>query len=219
MTTLQTDSVPSPEEELIETRAPSSAPSSSNRVIVSLAVIGVVGLVLIALAQTVGQDLLVHARRWSRVRKAAPPALSESTATADAAAGDSVAFRQLRHVSNSNAADAQISPPRRKTTPTSGPAAAPTPVDAAGQATVEPLANDPNRQAAIAANAIDLPVGLPTGIDIPTGPAMNGAPHVPATDPTEELLDTAAQLVSLSWQDFEYPVRWLAAETSKPRMI
>ena len=114
MTTLQTDSVPSPEEELIETRAPSSAPSSSNRVIVSLAVIGVVGLVLIALAQTVGQDLLVHARRWSRVRKAAPPALSESTATADAAAGDSVAFRQLRHVSNSNAADAQISPPRRR---------------------------------------------------------------------------------------------------------
>ncbi len=33
-----------------------------------------------------------------------------------------------------------------------------------------------------------------------------------------DLLQAAAQLVSLGWQDFAYPATWFASETSKPRM-
>ena len=34
-----------------------------------------------------------------------------------------------------------------------------------------------------------------------------------------DLLQAAAQLVSLGWQDFAYPATWSAPETSKPRML
>ncbi len=34
-----------------------------------------------------------------------------------------------------------------------------------------------------------------------------------------DLLQAAAQLVSLGWQDFAYPATWFASETSKPRML
>lgn len=43
-------------------------------------------------------------------------------------------------------------------------------------------------------------------------------PHVAAAIPAD-MLQTAAQLVNLGWQDFDYPVKWFAAETSKPRML
>ena len=44
--------------------------------------------------------------------------------------------------------------------------------------------------------------------------AAIGAGAVPG-----DRLQAAAQLVSHGWQDFDYPVTWFAAETSKPRML
>ncbi len=48
----------------------------------------------------------------------------------------------------------------------------------------------------------------------PMKPLANEAAAVPV-----DLLQAAAQLVSLGWQDFDYPVKWFAAETSKPRVL
>ena len=48
----------------------------------------------------------------------------------------------------------------------------------------------------------------------PNKPAANGAGAIPA-----DLLQAAAHFVNLGWQDFDYPVKWFAAETSKPRML
>ncbi len=42
---------------------------------------------------------------------------------------------------------------------------------------------------------------------------------VPAASMPVDLLQAAAQLVSLGWQDFDYPTKWFAEETSKPRML
>lgn len=84
------------------------------------------------------------------------------------------------------------------------------------------------------ANAIT-PPGEPMAIDVPPNPGANGLddnrpaannaarPDVPlanggAAIPVD-LLQVAAQLVSLGWQDFDYPTKWFAAETSKPRML
>jgi len=54
---------------------------------------------------------------------------------------------------------------------------------------------------------------LPNEAAQPAKPAANGAGATPA-----DLLQ-AARLVNLGWQDFDYPVKWFAAETSKPRML
>jgi hypothetical protein len=48
------------------------------------------------------------------------------------------------------------------------------------------------------------------------GMRMGGAGLPP--DPTAGLLQTAAELVTLSWQDFAYPMKWAAPDTSKTRM-
>ncbi len=49
-------------------------------------------------------------------------------------------------------------------------------------------------------------------------PAMTEKPG--AVDAVSvDLLQAAAQLVSLGWQDFAYPATWSAPETSKPRML
>lgn len=48
------------------------------------------------------------------------------------------------------------------------------------------------------------------------GMRMGGAGLPP--DPTAGLLQTAAELVTLSWQDFAYPVKWAVPDTSKTRM-
>ena len=49
-------------------------------------------------------------------------------------------------------------------------------------------------------------------------PAMTDKPG--AVDAVSvDLLQAAAQLVSLGWQDFAYPATWFASETSKPRML
>ena len=48
----------------------------------------------------------------------------------------------------------------------------------------------------------------------PVKATANEAGAIPA-----DLLQAAAQLVSLGWQDFDYPAKWFAAETSKPRML
>ena len=54
---------------------------------------------------------------------------------------------------------------------------------------------------------------MPNDAIPPAKPAANEAIAIPA-----ELLQ-AAQWVNLGWQDFDYPVKWFAAETSKPRML
>ncbi len=49
-------------------------------------------------------------------------------------------------------------------------------------------------------------------------PAMSDKPGT-VDAVSVDLLQAAAQLVSLGWQDFAYPATWSASETSKPRML
>ncbi|MEI8381337.1 MAG: hypothetical protein WCJ09_14510 [Planctomycetota bacterium] len=202
-------SVPPPNDTSDETsRAVPVSRSPWERMLIALVVVGTVGLIVVAIGQSIGLDLMSTARRWSRVRKLTPQAVAEPLVAASSGAASANPTRST--YSGSLAADAQISPPRRKSLASNNAASLDLPKD---------LDPDPSKDgAADPARGTELPVSLPVETSTAT-PDMNPRPPAAPVDSTEELLDAAAQLVSMSWQDFEYPVRWGVAETSKARMI
>ncbi len=201
-------SVPSSNEISDETsRAIPISRSPRERILIALVVVGTMGLILVAVVQSVGLDLMSTARRWSRVRKLTPQAAAEPVV----ASSSSSSLHQIRSTYlGSAAADAQISPPRKKSLASNNSPSIDPPKD---------LDPDPSmNEAADPPRGTELPVSLPVETATATTD-MKPLPPAAPVDSTEELLDAAAQLVSMSWQDFEYPVRWGVAETSKPRMI
>ena len=198
---------PSPNETSGE--ASSATPVSRSpweRLLIGLVVAGTVGLIIIAIGQSIGLDLLTTASRWGRVRKLNPQIAAEPVVIAS----NSDAQPRSTYL-GSQAADAQISPPRRKNRAADNIASVDTPKEIHRDAGA-PDAVDHDR-------GKELPISLPDEPPMTATTGMTPKPPEAQSDYTEELLDAAAQLVNQSWQDFEYPVRWGVAETSKPRMI
>ena len=198
---------PSPNETSGE--ASSAAPVSRSpweRLLIGLVVAGTVGLIIIAIGQSIGLDLLTTASRWGRVRKLNPQIAAEPVVIAS----NSDAQPRSTYL-GSQAADAQISPPRRKNRAADNIASVDTPKEIHRDAGA-PDAVDHDR-------GKELPISLPDEPPMTATTGMTPKPPEAQSDYTEELLDAAAQLVNQSWQDFEYPVRWGVAESSKPRMI
>ncbi len=216
MESLQNSAAPSDVPPAVE--SPVASRSVAERSLIALVVALVVGLVLVAIGQTIGPDVMRQVRRWSGVRPViAPPTVdAESPLMADS----NPVARPLDRLS-ALAADAQISPPRRRATGQ--------PRDSLAANDVAALDGNSPDAASNAEGRVDGPASIPR--DAATGePAMAagegrsnagpaGMPKQDAADSTEGMLETAAQLVNLSWQDFDYPVQWHAAETSKPRML
>ena len=183
---------------------PDSPPRSLlERLLITIVVAGVIGLVVVAIGQSIGLDAMTMARRWTRVRKLTPQDEPSIVLT-----GTSLQHFPSR--SKPLAGDAQIAPPRRR--PTIDSEEKVSQVKAEASEAVQPQIAAVNL-----AQGTELPISLPADL-AGLVPEMK-LPGSEPVDSTEELLDTAAQLVSLSWQDFDYPVRWGVAETSKPRMI
>ena len=175
--------------------------SATERWLIALVAMLVFGLILAAVAQSVFPDVMRQVRRWTRSRPAPvprliDPVLARTTDTdSSSSSNDGVTLMP---------ADAQISPPRRRTREAKGPAEIAATSDADSQiaavAKIEDLRLAPVLPENRVANASDRPV-------------VDGAAD------SSGMLEAAAQLVNLSWQDFAYPVHWNAAETSRPRML
>jgi hypothetical protein len=197
-----------------EAGSPAATRSVAERRLIALVVAVVVGLVLVAIGRFIGPDVMRQVRRWSGVRPVVKPTDVE---TDSSLAADTNPRPGPLDRSVALAADAQISPPRRR---------------AKGGAQDSPAAN---QAASLDGDPAD-PEGKNDGpAVVPPVPGENvpgmvaddpraktgiAGPQEPApVDVTTGMLETAAQLVNLSWQDFDYPVEWHAAATSKPRML
>ena len=167
--------------------------STGERLTVRMTLVLVALLIVTAVVQTVGPDLLVQWRRLTHVPVVRPveePAASWHLNQKEAAIP---VDRKL-----ALAADSQISPPKRRVMPTP-------------QDTWVPAVDEP-----VEASPLDPVVATP-----PIPDASLQSPSVPVEAPnlTTTLLETAGLIVSRSWQDFAYPASWAAAETSKSRMV
>lgn len=186
----------SPADDFSTTATGDPARSRAERWVIFLVLALVTSLLLIAAVQVVGPDVQHQFRRWAGIG---------GSPLASIAPDNSISAHGVSHQSNSSptgsilGADAQISPPRRRTKQSAA--------DANGeQRELEPVA-DP------VASAPQEPAGDPVGLPMPD-PAF-----VPPLDSSPNLLETAAQIVSSSWQDFTYPVHWFTSDTGKPRMV
>ena len=193
----QTDGVsPSDVTDTAEIPAPKI---TRERCLIALVATVVVGLILAAIWQAVGLDVMRQVRRWSSRRSRAAPTLIDPVLTTAADADSSV--RPLNR-SNAIAANSQISPPRRRVPGH--------PRDS--QEAAHPLAAVPN------GDSSDVPIvkidGPAAATETMAGPAV-GRP----ADSAAGMLQAAAQLLNLSWQNFDYPIRWHAADTSRQRMV
>lgn len=189
------------------------------------------GLIVLALAiiaaglwQTFGRDVVLSARRWPMFRRvaslpssASPVSGIETGATASRGASAHANLSQSASSSltglpatsrsfherdslNHGAAQAALETDRLNR---------PAALGAAGEAAAQQLLDQP----LAAKNAAPLNPSAR-----PNTPATPDKPREVETA-SVDLLQAAAQLVSLGWQDFAYPAMWLAAETSKPRML
>ena len=162
-------------------------------------IIGGVLVILVAAAfQAVGPDVAYHGRRWMGVRVIADSS-TESTLTKPPQQFDAPDVKRF-DPTLASAADAQISPPKRKARTAEQLAAVASDVD------INSIPNEPVVE--VRPNA-DKPANT-----IPP----DSKPDMPL-DSNEALLETAAQLVNQSWQDFAYPIEWQVPETSKTRML
>ena len=158
-----------------------------------LLTLGVV-VIVAGLWQTIGRDALSSARRLPVFRKVAP--LPEADVTVSRSDMSDVSSRaassSLTGLPSTSRSFDERHPREVMVRPEDRP--------------IEPVVNV--EQIEPAAN------GLDDKRPVPAKPTANGAGAIPA-----DLLQAAAQLVNLGWQDFDYPVKWFAAETSKPRML
>lgn len=148
-----------------------------------------------AMVVVVGPDVQAMLRRWKRI--SVSPQVADSVPSSSFERGASA-----RPVDRSVtlAADAQISPPRRRVVPS--------------QSAVIPLSDESQIDVADATNP-EMPVDPNPAAE----PSKSLNPPTQSVDSMTSLIEAAAEMVNRSWQDFDYPVRWGAAETSKPRMI
>ncbi|MBS0202498.1 MAG: hypothetical protein JSS49_06320 [Planctomycetes bacterium] len=169
-----------------------------HRRVVRIVVGGVLAMVVVAAAQAVGPDLMITVRRWKALRSIAAsstnPALSPSQQAVSAEIPRIDPAFQLP-------ADAQISPPKRKIR------VAESVTSVIPEAAIDFVPNESE----------PVTMDLPANADQPVNVGSD-APADRPLDSNEALLETAAQLVNQSWQDFAYPVHWPASETSKTRM-
>ena len=173
------------------------------------------GLLLLGLAvivagvwQTIGHDALSSARRLPVFRKVAP--LPETEATVSRSETGDALSRAASSSLTGLPSTSRSFDERHMREADRGP------VDNAmarpGERPIEPLVNvEPGD---LGANGLDAKRLAPNDAAQAAKPAANGAGTIPA-----DLLQAAAHLVNLGWQDFDYPVKWFAAETSKPRML
>ena len=165
------------------------------------------GVVVIAagLWQTIGHDALSSARRLPVFRKVAP--LPEAGAT--------VSRSDVSDVSSRAASSSLTGLPSTSRSFDERPARGadrPNVIARPGEQPIDPVVNV--EQADPGANGLGDKRPAPNDAAQAAKPAVNEAGGIPA-----DLLQAAAHLVNLGWQDFDYPVKWFAAETSKPRML
>jgi hypothetical protein len=185
-----------PAEELAD-----SLGSGPERRTFGLIVLLVLLVAVVATGFLVGPNLMRQARRWNRGHAPLVPPVEHPIA--QPSSEDAVVARIDR--TSALAADAQISPPRRRV------AAKPedsstTPADPEDPGTNPP----PDTAVPVVATA----EGSRPKPETPAPPAPQSEP-----DLTEGMLEAAARLVSLSWQEFDYPVQWNASPTSRAKMV
>lgn len=153
-----------------------------------------VGFVAAAFMTVAGPDVWAL---WRRARRAAgpQPVVEVTPSTLD----DRTPVDRPLNRTFALAADAQILPPRRRVSAVATPAGT--------------LAEPADALTVIANAAVADPVPVPNAQNLSEPASAETA------DPATTLLDAAAQLVSRSWQDFDYPAPWYAGKTSKKRMV
>eukprot|EP00456_Euglypha_rotunda_P077895 TRINITY_DN73_c0_g1_i13.p1 TRINITY_DN73_c0_g1~~TRINITY_DN73_c0_g1_i13.p1 ORF type:complete len:628 (-),score=145.17 TRINITY_DN73_c0_g1_i13:491-2374(-) len=174
--------------------APSRQSPAQRTAVIAIALL--VGcFVLGALVVVVGPDAQVMLRRWKRIPVSPQVADSIPSSSLERSSPARPVDRSV-----TLAADAQISPPRRRAV--------------LSQSPIVPLPDEPQIDVADATDP-----EMPVDPDLVAEPSKSSNPTSQSVDPVASLMEAAAELVNRSWQDFDYPVRWGAAETSKPRMI
>jgi tetratricopeptide (TPR) repeat protein len=150
-------------------------------------------LILAAVAQAIVPDVIRSTRRLMQPGPSTTLASASSVQPeAPASTGRPVEPGKIA------AADSQISPPRRRTVARPVP---PVAVPDEGLATrVEPI------DSPVIANAVDMAIPQPP------------LPAIPIDDDSNRMLETAANLVSESWQDFAYPSPFTAG-SARSRML
>ncbi|MBC8112943.1 MAG: hypothetical protein H7062_01060 [Candidatus Saccharimonas sp.] len=170
----------------------------------------ILGVLVIAAGawQTIGREAFFAARRLPIFRRVAPlPESDVSVSRSDAGVASSrPASSSLTGLPSTSRSFDERHPRDADRGPVVNAMARPGEPPAGLAAIIE----QPN----LNANGLDDKRPAPNEAALPVKPVANGAGAVPA-----DLLQAAAQLVSLGWQDFDYPAKWFAAEASKPRML
>lgn len=176
----------------------SLAPKKSNteRAVIAYTVFIIGALLAVAVWQTVGTDLRWQVRRWTIQRSSDRPAASVTAASAGpAAASFPTSTKAIL------AADSQMVAPRR--------------------AKAESRRSEPAAREMIAADAPQAEM-VPASATSPENATALAEGNPPQTDADLDAMtnfrEATARLVAMSWQEFDYPVSWHAAETSKERM-
>lgn len=191
MSASQTNNRPENNQSAADVSAPRNL--SERAAIVVVAVL-MVGFVATALMSVIGPDVSALWRRVKRV-SGAEPALDVTPSMRD----DRALVERPLDRRSTLAADAQIVPPHRRVSTLAIP----------GGSLCEPV----DALTAIASDRVADAVQVPNVQNSPEPPSAEIA------NPAVTLLDAAAQLVSQSWQDFDYPSPWYAGKTSKTRMV
>ena len=166
----------------------------------------VCGLICIAASQTVGYDLFQTVRRLPIFRHVVPIRSADVSASTpddfiDSSDDDGGSRIRSKH---SLAADSMIVPPRSRKSSSKSINDHPLEEDAGPPADALLVEND-----VVESGSAKMDVGT-------VQPA--GDTDAPV-DLTTNLLEAAARLVSLSWQNFDYPVTWSVADTARAKMI
>jgi hypothetical protein len=191
MSASQTNDLPPDDQSVVE--APAHR-NFSERVAIAVVTMLIIGFVATALMSVVGPDVWAL---WRRARRG--PGIPLVVDVIPSARDDRTSVERSADRPLTLAADAQIFPPQRRVS---------------SRATLAGADSEPADALTVIATAV---VADP----VPVQNAQN-SPEMPSTesvDRTTTLLDSAAQLVSQSWQDFDYPAPWYAGKTSKKRMV
>ncbi|MDB5343311.1 MAG: hypothetical protein JWP89_1688 [Schlesneria sp.] len=191
MSASQTNDLPEDDQSIAEVSAPRNF---SERIAIVVVAILVIGFVAAAFMSVVGPDVRELWRRAKRV-PGTQPVVDVTPSTLD----DRAPVARSSDQRLTLAADAQIVPPQRRISTLATPAGS---------------LSEPADALVVMANA-----AVADPFQVPNAQNSSEPASAEIADPATTLLDAAAQLVSRSWQDFDYPAPWYAGKTSKKRMV